>query len=169
MTRAAQAVKITTTVMFLLVGDKRLPLREAVSKVKEGGGGGNVYHGLLSKKTDGTRYLSPYGVCVPKLSDDLPDTVRLLVQQVEVTGDDVTVLDEKTVPVKLEFGYTDKGNRRAKFSGAYDIPFLGRKMLTISISSPKNGDPTNNVIAKAINLGAGGAGGGSRIVDLDDL
>lgn len=169
MTRAAQAVeKITTTVMYLLVGDKRLPLREAVSKVKENGGGGNTYHALLAKKADGTRYLSPYGVTVAKLCDELPDTVRLLVQQVEVTGDDATVIDEKTVPVKLEFGFTDKGNRRVKFSGAYDIPFLGRKMLTISISSPKNGDPTNNVIAKAINLGAG-AGGGSRVVSLDDL
>jgi hypothetical protein len=165
---ATAVEKITTVAMFLLVGDKRLPLREAKAKDS-----GNVYHGLLAKKANGERYLSPYGVTVPQLIDELPTTVRLLVQQIQVDGDESTVLDEKTVPVTLEFGYSQSGNPRVKFNGAYDIPFLGRKMLTISISKPakpKDGEPpTNNVVAKAINMSQGGAVGGRRVTALDDL
>lgn len=110
----------------------------------------NDCFGVLAKKADGTRYLSKYGVGIPALAENLPDTVTIKGDTEEIT-------------LHLEKGFTDSNNPKVSFSGTKEVPGQGTRMVRVNISQTKSGW---NVIAKVIPAG-GGAGG--RVTSVSDL
>lgn len=131
---------------LLAVSGKELPLLRFESKK------GNECFGVLSKKGDGTRYLSQYGLGIPALGDDLPTEATL------VKGDDPT----KTVKIRLDAGETESGNRKASFTGTVNVPGLGDRRVTVNLSIRKVGW---NAIVKVIPFGENAG----TVTDLADL
>jgi hypothetical protein len=130
--------------LVLKVAGQEIPLLRFLSKRE------NECYGVLAKKANGERYLSPYGVQIPALAKDLPAKAVLV------------GTDGKTVDLNLELGYKDDGLPKRFFNAKVNVPGVGDRMVKVNLSQTKSGW---NLIAKAIP----GGEGGSKVTSIADL
>lgn len=110
---------------------------------------GNVAHGVLATKADGSRYFSKYGVPVePKvIGGALPSSCEVL--GTTFTGD---------------VGTTDKGRKKVTFSGDVNVDGVVKAFrLTISAKVGDDGKVESYNVSGSIN-GKRGSGAGRKAV-----